>query len=216
MRYLRTNAAILLFFAILFLMGLACSFPTFALDTPLPTAVLCPTCEPCESCELVLERDTATQTPAIQHTPTSEPTVTLVPTSTLLPSPTPETFPYILQPGTPSYIPNLHHLEYGSNWLGVGGQVFGPDGIPVEYIVVRVRGSLEGESVDLTSMTGVADYFGPGGYDLKLGDRGIESTDTLTITLFDLAGKQISEEIPFATHQQTDQVQIVINFMSRP
>ena len=96
--------------------------------------------------------------------------------------------------------------------MGIGGQVFDQDGNPQKFIVVRVQGQIDGTVIDATGMTGSALNYGPGGYEITLGDQGIASSSSLKITIYDLEGNQLSNAISFDTYTDIDKLQIIINF----
>ena len=144
---------------------------------------------------------TASAIPAIAQvaTPTLTPTANITVAPTITPTPTPKVYRYVIQVGTPVQTVNFLYPELGCNWMGVGGQVFGLDGTPKEKVIVKITGSLGGANLMLLGMTGINTQLGPGGYEIKLADKPIESTEMLMIQLFDLAGNPISELTPFST-----------------
>ena len=121
--------------------------------------------------------------------------------------------PYRLQPGSPTWLPNFIHPEAGCNWLGVAGQVFNLEGNPVTALVVEVGGSLGGAQVQSLSLTGVAPAYGPGGYEVNLGDRVIDSSAALFLQLKDLSGKDLSDRISFDTFADCSRNLVLINFI---
>lgn len=228
---MQTKKQIRIFVMILLLMvvSAACALPE-ALDfktifESLAQPTIASTCEPCPPCtdvESIVNTQLAQLPTSVVMIPV---TVTPMPTATSLPQqmPTPTNIPqataaayqFMLQYGSPAYLPNVHHLDQGDAWMGVGGQVFGADGLPLEYVVVRVQGALNGKPLDLLSMTGVADHYGPAGYEIQLSNGGVDSVNSVSITLYDLMGNQISDKVLFSTSANADQRQIVINFVVR-
>jgi hypothetical protein len=120
---------------------------------------------------------------------------------------------YVLQSGTPAWLPNLYAPEAGCNWLGIGGQVFDNEGQAKPTLVVEVSGTFEGMNVDDLSLTGIAPAYGPGGYEIILADHVAASYGTLKIQLKDLLGNQLSEMIPFNTYSDCNKNLILINFV---
>ena len=98
---------------------------------------------------------------------------------------------YSIQRGTPAAIPNFIDITAGCNWLGIGGQVFDQTGSPINGLSIKISGTLEGRQVLLYKTTGSSQRFGPGGFDLKLGDHPVAS-QTLRLQLFDAAGSKLS------------------------
>jgi hypothetical protein len=119
---------------------------------------------------------------------------------------------YLLQPGSPTWIVNFVHPEAGCNWMGVGGQVFDLQANAVPNLVVKLTGTLNGEAVELIALTGGALNLGPGGYEFKLSDHPIASTETLWISVFDKDGNTISDPVAFSTYDSCDQNFVIVNF----
>lgn len=157
---------------------------------------------------VVIEEIIETATPSLP-----EPTFTPEPTPE--PTPTAAVYDYQLQEGSPAYIENIHHPELGSDWMGVGGQVFDSNGNPLERIVVIASGELGGETFELLGMTGAANQYGPGGYEIQLAQRLIPSSRTVAITLFDLAGNRLSEAVAIDTFDDSARATIIVNFVAR-
>ncbi len=208
----------------------ACSLPPFewevliaTLTADESTIITCPTCEPCAICETPvvtnteevvkpLETATLTPEPTIQPEPTETNTPTEINIPTITITPEPITYSYTIQPGSPVYMENVFHPDLGENWMGIGGQVFNEMNLPQPYLIVRVQGTLNGQEVNFTTMTGVARFLGPEGYEIELSTIGVDSTGELSISLFDLLGNQISESFFFDTFSAPDKAQIVFNF----
>jgi len=119
---------------------------------------------------------------------------------------------YVLQPGSPTTLPNFAHPDLACNWIGVGGQVFALDGNPVKQLVVEVGGSLNKQAVNGLSLTGSAQQWGPGGFEFKLADAPVDSVDTVWIQIYDLNGEQVSEQIFFRTYNDCERNAILFNF----
>jgi hypothetical protein len=139
--------------------------PTFP-PTWTPTHTATPTNTP-------IPTDTPTVTPTRTHTPTptSTPTATRTPrppataTSTHTPAPTATPWPYV-QHGYTSHGPNDKN-DAGCDWLGVGGQVWDAQGIPLPGVEIKVwAGTFEGRST-----SGLHPEYGSGGWEVYLFDR---------------------------------------------
>jgi hypothetical protein len=120
-----------------------------------------------------------------------------------------------VQPDTPSYLQNFAHPDKACNWMGVAGQAFDKTGNPVLNLVVVVDGVVSGKALDLLGMTGTARAYGPGGYELVVGNKAVVSSGPLTIQLFDLAGKMLTDAFPFNTVADCKKNLILINFVAR-
>lgn len=182
---------------------------------PPPTLpVLVPTSTPTTTLRALLP-PTWTPTPPLP-TNTPEPTYTLTPEG---PQPTAENtrdpaqgMPFVMQEGNPQYIPNIYHPDAGCSWLGVGGQVISLNGGPVLYLSIKLGGSLNGESVELITISGTAPQYGQAGYEFKLGDQPVDSTQSLYVELLDQADLPLSEKYYFDTFNDCEKNLILINF----
>ena len=145
----------------------------------------------------------ATSTPDAEATSTTviSPTPTLTNTGTPAPTVTQTPFPLILQSGSPAYIQNFAHMDAGCNWLGIAGQVFDADGKTIKNLVVNVKGNLGQTIIDEIGLTGVpeADIYGPGGYEIKIADKAVDSENTLKIQVFDIHGNNLTNAIAIKT-----------------
>ena len=178
---------------------------------------------------------TATITPlqlptAWTATPTIQPTITDTPRPTFTPIPTDTplvlyTETFTPEPATATATPELPfeanvqlidakiiHPETNCDWLGVGGTVEDIDGSPLLGVVVRVQGTLLGETVDLMTVSGVSQAYGKSGFEFVLGDPPIASEDTLYIRLFDTAGIPLSGQIFFSTSAGCDKNLVLVHF----
>ncbi len=179
-------------------------------DTPTPRVFLPATWTP-------VPTSTPTDTPTV--TPTSSPTSTQTPfvpptiTPTTGPSPTAPKFSFVLQTGSPQFIPNIIHQDLGCNWTGVAGQAFSLNGAPVIGLFIQLGGSFAGQAVETKlSMTGTAPEYGKGGYEFFLGSTPTDSTNTLWVQLLDQANLPLSDKIPFKTYSTCDKNLVLINF----
>jgi hypothetical protein len=152
--------------------------------------------------------DTLPPTVIPTFTPTQVPFVPQLPTFTPLP---PSTVQYILQPGTPITFAGFPHPGYGCNWLGIGGQVFDLDSKPVLNLVLTLKGTLNGQEINLVGLTGAAQAWGPGGYEFKLADQPVASDGTLWLQVFNLKGVPISDRIFITTYTECSKNSIMVN-----
>jgi hypothetical protein len=177
--------------------------------TPTPLQILPPTWTPSPT---ITPRPTLTPTFTPTSTPTEAPTATEVPTPTPLP---PEMVQYALSPGSPKAMASTaFYPDLGCKWAGVAGQIFDVNGEPVPpaSVLVVVGGTLNGEAVELLSLSGAAPQYGLSGYEVVLGDVPIASQGSLYIQLFDPQGQPITNRINFDTFGACEQNLILINF----
>jgi hypothetical protein len=123
------------------------------------------------------------------------------------------------QTGTPVAAANFVQPQAACAYLGVAGQIFYPDGTPATGLVVEVTGSLSGKSVLKLALAGNSPVLGLGGYEIQLASAPVASQKTLTVQLFDLKGKALSEKIPFDTFGGADACSrnlILVNFGALP
>ena len=71
---------------------------------------------------------------------------------------------------------------------------------------------MDGQEINFTNLTEEARFLGPEGYEIKLSQSGVDSTEKLSISLFFLAGNQISDTFFFDTFSSAEKAQIVFNF----
>jgi hypothetical protein len=160
---------------------------------------------------------TETQPPAILA-----PTDTIAPadTPTLPPTEPPVTaapveYPFQVQTGSPRYLPAFTKPESGCAWVGVAGQVFDENQQPLEGAVVLVKGTFNGKPVDTMVLSGLAkDFYGPGGFEVQLGDQSADSTGVLTIQLVNDKFEPLSEAFPLTTYNDCQQNLILLNFQA--
>lgn len=172
--------------------------------------------------------DTPTTTPRAILPPTWTPTPSPVPTETPTPQPPEPTatdlppqatsagpvegMPFVKQDGSPQYIPNIYHPNAGCDWLGVAGQVIGLNDAPLRDVFVQLGGSLDGESLDMLTMSGIATSYGQAGYEFVLADEPIASSQSLWLQLLDQAGLPLSDKVYFDTFAECDKNLIIIYF----
>jgi hypothetical protein len=185
---------------------------------PPPTMpVLAPTTTPTSTLKAQLPPTwTHTPPPPPTETPVPPPTYTLTPEGT---QPTPtntrdpaQGMPFGIQEGNPQYIPNIYHPDAGCNWLGIGGQVVGLDGSPVLYLSIELGGSLNGETVEMITISGTAPQYGQAGYEFKLADQPADSTQSLYVQLLDQADLPLSDKYYFDTFNDCEKNLVLINF----
>jgi hypothetical protein len=119
---------------------------------------------------------------------------------------------YQLQTGTPIFMQNFAHTYAGCSWMSVAGQVFDAQGNPLKNLVVTIKGTLNGKTVELMSLTGMAQEYGPGGYEIQLSSSPVASTAKLSIQVFDLNGNALTEPVLFNTSAGCSENVILINF----
>lgn len=181
-------------------------------STPTPLQILPPTWT---ASPTLTPLPTITPTFTPTSTPTEVPTATEIPTPTPLP---PELVLYTLSEGSPQATTSTaFYPDLGCKWAGVAGQIFDAEGQPVPpaSVLVVVRGILNGQVVELLSLSGTAPQYGPSGYEVVLGDLPIASQNSLTIQLFDTQGTPLTDPVPFETYGACEQNLLLINFVRK-
>ena len=187
----------------------------------------------CDAFPYVIE--VMTRTPVLESTAINEPTATLeaypgeatvtpepvspvpteeIPTELVPAEPQPSAL-FITQPGNPIYLPNFSDPDAGCNWMGVAGQVFGQEWVELQGLTVMV-GTDPGEDISLLStITGLAPAYGPGGYEIVLGDRPLESSEMFWVQIIDVDGSPLTEKIYFETFQDCERNLVLMNFVAQ-
>ncbi len=162
------------------------------------------------------DEPTETVTPKPSKTlfpPTSTPEP---PTETPTQTRTPGNWIYQPQTGSPKYIKNFAHQDKACGWSGIGGQIFGPGGVPQSDVVVVVTGEVKGLPIDLVGFSGSAVQYGPNGYEIEFPGGPATTSDDLNIQLLDLKGNELSDAIPFDTYSDCSKNLVILNFTMRP
>jgi hypothetical protein len=178
-----------------------------------------PTGTPTKTPTLVPTSATPTRIPTTA-TPTRVPTTatpTRIPptaTSTSIPptaTPTPQ-YAFAVQPGSPALLPNFANTSAGCSWQGIAGQVFNADGLPVLNLVVKAGGTWNGAAVNLLGMTGTSTAYGEGGFELTLGTKAVNSTNTVYVQIYDLASKPLTDKVYISTSSDCSKNLTLVNF----
>lgn len=124
-----------------------------------------------------------------------------------------ETSKYVRQAGSPTWLPNFSRPERGCDFLGVAGQVFGAQGAPKTMLIIEAGGTLGGRDVFALSLTGNDSIYGPGGYELILSDRLVQSNGSVWIQVLNLEGQALSEKVHFDTFSDCQRNLVLINLV---
>jgi len=178
--------------------------------------------------------NTPTSTPApirLEPTWTASPTLEMTPTRTPVPTWTPifTDTPFSLVPPTrtpkPTSTPKapftastqqvdstIIHPEFACNWAGIGGTVVDANNSDVIGTVVVLRGTLDGKTVDLTTVTGINKEYGQSGYEFVLGNVPIASNKTLYVQLVDQSGVPLSNKVEIITSTDCTKNLVIVRF----
>jgi hypothetical protein len=150
----------------------------------------------------------STFTPLLTNTPFS----LVPPTETPRPTNTPETQfnASSVTAVRSTFIPHLQDL--GCGWFGVGGTVDDINNSPIVGVVVRLTGTLNGNHIELTTVSGVSSDYGKAGYEFVLGGVPLESNKEMYVQLLDQAGLPLSEKVFLATSTDCEKNLILVRF----
>jgi hypothetical protein len=156
---------------------------------------------------------TITETPRPTFTALASPTFfsLIPPTATPKPTSTPEA-PFGATVNAIESIIIPHLQASACNWLGVGGTVEDSNNSPIVGMVVRVVGTLNGKSVNLTTVSGVSPDYGKSGFEFQLGTVPVSSNDSLYLQLLDQAGLPLSDNIYIDTFNDCKKNLILVRF----
>jgi hypothetical protein len=101
----------------------------------------------------------------------------------------------------------------GCNWTGIAGQVFDQTESPIQNLILHLEGFWGGKTVELEALSGSASQYGPAGYEFKLGDQPLDSTQALWIQVRDAANKEISARVYLNTYNDCARNLILVNFV---
>jgi hypothetical protein len=167
---------------------------------------------------------TPTTPPFMTATDTPPPTFTMIPTETsfsLVPATktlTPTATPKAPFSGTgnayaSTVIPHL--VDLACAWQGVGGSVVDSNGSPIVGMVVRLVGTYNGDSINLTTVSGVSPDYGKSGFEFTLGTTPINSTKDLYVQLLDQAGLPLADNLYINTYSDCNKNLILVLFKKR-
>lgn len=134
------------------------------------------------------------------------------PVPTLEAPPNPGVFDFVVLDEPLALPADEYDPARGCEWMGVAGQVFDLQGLPVRGLRVLVRAVLDGQSVEVIGMSGTAQIYGPSGYEIRLADRPISSNGQAAIQLIDQAGLPLSEAFVFDTSDSCEENLLLIDF----
>jgi hypothetical protein len=186
---------------------------------------------------LAVNLPTSTATPLkMEATWTASPTFVLTPSDTPRPTFTPFSTdtPFSLVPPTRTPKPTkteritfafsvtvkpiastIYLPDSGCSYFGVAGEAVDLNNAPYLKGIVKVGGTLGGQTIDPdkhTTVTGVATQFGPAGFEIPLEVAPVDSKNTLWIQLFDTAGVPLSEKKYFSTYSSCEKNLIQVRF----
>jgi len=183
-------------------------------QTPIPTATIIP--------------QQATWTPTLTPTPlstrTKAPTWTSVamlitPSPTFTPTDTPivdtATITSTAMPAAAdiTYLASTtKHPDLVCKWMGLGGTVMDASNKPLTFQTIQLGGNLNGKAVTGLALSGTAPAYGTSGFEIKLADSPVDSTQTIWIQLFDKDSHALTDKIYFDTFTDCQKNLVMIVF----
>ena len=166
---------------------------------------------------------TWTASPTLELTPSNTPRPTFTPFSTntpfslVPPTKTPKPTSTPKAPFSAISISNVEstiiHPELACNWAGIGGTVVDANNSPIIGVVVVLRGSLNGNSIEQQqNLSGINKEYGPSGFEFVLGNAPIASSKTLYVQLVDMAGIPLSEKAFVTTSTECGKNLVLVRF----
>jgi len=104
------------------------------------------------------------------------------------------------------------HPDLACNWAGIGGTVVDVNGSHVVGTVVVLRGTLNGNTVEQQTVTGINKEYGQSGYEFVLGNAPVESRGTLYVQLVDLQNIPMSDKVFLNTSTDCTKNLILVRF----
>jgi hypothetical protein len=121
---------------------------------------------------------------------------------------------FYVQTGSPAYIANFAHPVEGCKWASVAGQVFGDNDNPISGYTAVITGTIAGKPISLSGLTGAAQSYGSGGYEIKLAGEPFASTGALKLSLYDRNKQMIAAPVMLTTIKDCQKNVILINFVN--
>ena len=104
------------------------------------------------------------------------------------------------------------HPDLACNWMGVGGTVMDVNNKPLQFQTIQLGGTLNGKAVTGQVLSGNNPAYGTSGFEIKLADSAVDSTQTLWVQLFDNNGKALTDKIYFDTFNDCQKNLVIIVF----
>lgn len=182
----------------------------------LPVLVVLPTSTP------TAVKMPATWTPTPKPEDTEVLVITATPQSTNLieasvtPYPTVNNgdYPFAVE-GNPVAMANsvFHASDPSCEWQGVGGRVVDLQGKPLVGMLIKLTGTYDGHTVEMTTLSGGASaWYGESGYEFVLGSKPFDSRSTLAVQVIDQSLMPISARVVIDTYSTCDKNLTVVNF----
>jgi hypothetical protein len=164
---------------------------------------------------------TWTASPTLQLTPSNTPRPTFTPFFTNTPfslvpptrTPRPTNTPKAPFGATSQQVEStVIHPDLACNWAGIGGTVVDTNGSHIVGTVVVLRGTLNGNTVEQQTVTGINKEYGQSGSEFVLGNAPVESRGTLYVQLVDLQNIPMSDKVLMNTSSDCAKNLVLVRF----
>jgi hypothetical protein len=164
---------------------------------------------------------TWTASPTLQLTPSNTPRPTFTPFFTSTPfslvpptkTPKPTSTPKAPFSATVQQVDStVIHPDLACNWSGIGGTVVDSNGSQIVGMVVVLRGTLNGKTVEQPTVTGINKEYGESGFEFVLGNAPIATNKTLYVQLVDLQNIPLSDPVYVTTSSDCSKNLVLVRF----
>lgn len=164
---------------------------------------------------------TWTPSPTLELTPSNTPRPTFTPffTSTsfsLVPptkTPKPSATPKAPFSATTQQVEStVIHQDLACNWAGIGGTAVDTSGSHIVGTVVVLRGTLNGNTIEQQTVTGINKEYGQSGFEFVIGNAPVETKGTLYVQLVDLQNIPLSDKVVINTSSDCSKNLVLVRF----
>ncbi len=164
---------------------------------------------------------TWTASPTLQLTPSNTPRPTFTPFFTNTPfslvpptkTPKPTSTPKAPFSATVQQVEStVIHPDLACNWAGIGGTVVDSNGSQIVGMVVVLRGTLNGKTVEQPTVTGINKEYGESGFEFVLGNAPVATNKTLYVQLVDLQNIPLSDPVYVTTSSDCSKNLVLVRF----
>jgi len=164
---------------------------------------------------------TWTASPTLQLTPSNTPRPTFTPFFTNTPfslvpptkTPKPTSTPKAPFSATTQQVEStVIHPDLACNWAGIGGTVVDSNGSHIVGMVVVLRGTLDGKTVEQPTVTGINKEYGQSGFEFVIGSAPVETKGTLYVQLVDLQNIPLSDKVYVNTSSDCTKNLVLVRF----
>jgi hypothetical protein len=164
---------------------------------------------------------TWTPSPTLELTPSNTPRPTITPLFTSTPfslvpptkTPKPTSTPKAPFTATTQQVEStVIHQDLACNWAGIGGTVVDKNGSHIVGMVVVLRGTLNGNTIEQQTVTGINKEYGQSGFEFVIGNAPVETRGTMYVQLVDLQNIPLSDKIVINTSSDCTKNLVLVRF----